>query len=146
MWNIPPKSSGTTSVGVYVHGDGKVTICNVGDSRIVLGTTDGINPPHTKIQALPLSKDHTPYRPDERTRCIESGARILSFGQIDPSTADDPDVEDPPRVWARNGNYPGTAFTRSLGDSVAERLGVCAEPAMLTLPHQQENLPLPLCM
>eukprot|EP00959_Pyramimonas_sp_CCMP1952_P082441 1722841-Pyramimonas_sp.AAC.1 len=24
--------------------------------------------------------------------------------------------------------YPGTAFTRSIGDSAAERIGVCAEP------------------
>lgn len=29
------------------------------------------------------------------------------------------DDGDPPRLWARDGNYPGTAFTRSLGDSSA---------------------------
>ena len=26
------------------------------------------------------------------------------------------DDGDPPRLWAQGGNYPGTAFTRSLGD------------------------------
>jgi len=33
---------------------------------------------------------------------------------------------DPPRIWSRYGEYPGTAFTRSLGDSIAEELGVYA--------------------
>ena len=39
---------------------------------------------------------------------------------------------DPPRVWSPAGNYPGTAFTRSIGDAMAEDLGVFAEPEMLT--------------
>ena len=38
------------------------------------------------------------------------------------------DDGDPPRLWLPNGSYPGTAFTRSLGDAVAERIGVIAEP------------------
>jgi hypothetical protein len=33
---------------------------------------------------------------------------------------------DPPRIWSKYGEYPGTAFTRSLGDSIAEELGVYA--------------------
>jgi hypothetical protein len=33
---------------------------------------------------------------------------------------------DPPRIWSKYGEYPGTAFTRSLGDSIAEELGVFA--------------------
>ena len=39
---------------------------------------------------------------------------------------------DPPRIWSPHGEYPGTAFTRSLGDSYAEELGVFAEPEMIT--------------
>ena len=94
-----------------------------------------MNNNNEKIQAVPLSKDHTPYRQDEAARCRAAGARIMSMGQIDPSTHEpgDEDVEDPPRVWASDGKYPGTAFTRSLGDSVAERLGVNAEPELLTM-------------
>lgn len=38
---------------------------------------------------------------------------------------------DPPRVWSPKGDYPGTAFTRSLGDCVAEECGVIAEPEIL---------------
>lgn len=127
--------SGTTSVSVYLH-DNRITVCNVGDSRIVLGTaiSNGSNS-GGGVQAVPLSRDHTPYRSDESARCTMMGARILSFGQINPAPGgDDEDVEDPPRIWAAGGNYPGTAFTRSIGDSVAERLGVFAEPEMVTLP------------
>jgi hypothetical protein len=31
------------------------------------------------------------------------------------------DDGDPPRLWSPLGNYPGTAFTRSIGDSGAAR-------------------------
>jgi len=39
---------------------------------------------------------------------------------------------DPPRIWSPHGDYPGTAFTRSLGDAIAEELGVFSEPEMIT--------------
>ena len=90
-------------MGVYVH-NGMITACNVGDSRLVLGT---MNNNDEKIQAVPLSKDHTntPYRQDEAARCRAAGSRIMSMGQIDPSTHEPGDevVEDPPRVWAFDG-------------------------------------------
>ena len=38
---------------------------------------------------------------------------------------------DPPRVWAPGKSFPGCAFTRSIGDSVAEQIGVFAEPELL---------------
>ena len=41
-------------------------------------------------------------------------------------------VCDPPRVWMHRKNYPGTSFTRSLGDSIAKQIGVIAEPEMLS--------------
>jgi CRP-like cAMP-binding protein len=46
---------------------------------------------------------------------------------------------DPPRVWSPHGEYPGTAFTRSLGDAIAEELGVFAEPEMLTREVTKED-------
>ena len=39
---------------------------------------------------------------------------------------------DPPRVWVKGQDYPGCAFTRSLGDYIADDIGVCAEPEILT--------------
>ena len=38
---------------------------------------------------------------------------------------------DPPRVWEQNMQRPGCAFTRSIGDHVAEKIGVFAEPEPL---------------
>lgn len=53
------------------------------------------------------------------------GARVLTLEQVEGFK--DPEVEcwgteeedggDPPRLWSPNGQYPGTAFTRSIGDS-----------------------------
>ena len=53
------------------------------------------------------------------------GARVLTLDQLE--GLKDPNVEhwgneedndgDPPRLWAPNATYPGTAFTRSIGDS-----------------------------
>lgn len=36
------------------------------------------------------------------------------------------------RVWHPTMDFPGTAFSRSIGDSLAEELGVIADPEMVT--------------
>lgn len=153
--------SGTTAISVFVHGRrNRVTVANVGDSRAVIGKLVSQNPNNGQksIKAFPLSRDQTPYRKDERIRCKATGARILSLDQLeglepidemaDDSQNEDGDLElgeeldeggDPPRVWSPNGDYPGTAFTRSLGDAMAEELGVYAEPEMLTKELQPED-------
>jgi serine/threonine protein phosphatase PrpC/CRP-like cAMP-binding protein len=151
--SIDDSLSGTTAISLYLHGRrNRMTISNVGDSRAVLGQVDK-RPGARSLKALPLSRDQTPYRRDERKRVKAAGARILSLDQLeglepinDDSVSDlsghqeddfvlgeelDEDG-DPPRVWAQNGDYPGTAFTRSIGDAMAEELGVFAEPEMLT--------------
>lgn len=142
--------SGTTSISAYFHGPrNRVTICNVGDSRAIMGTRKNdrkstVSP----LRAQPLSRDQTPYRKDERQRVKECGARILSLDQIeglepemDGEWNDATELDlgeeidewgDPPRVWSPHGEYPGTAFTRSIGDSIAEELGVTAEPEIIT--------------
>eukprot|EP00339_Tiarina_fusa_P012953 CAMPEP_0117002996 /NCGR_PEP_ID=MMETSP0472-20121206/4464_1 /TAXON_ID=693140 ORGANISM="Tiarina fusus, Strain LIS" /NCGR_SAMPLE_ID=MMETSP0472 /ASSEMBLY_ACC=CAM_ASM_000603 /LENGTH=748 /DNA_ID=CAMNT_0004703499 /DNA_START=143 /DNA_END=2389 /DNA_ORIENTATION=- len=152
--------SGSTAISMYCHGRrNRVTICNVGDSRAVLGkaTQEGGSGRRQVLKAFPLSRDQTPYRRDERARIKSTGARILSLDQLeglepindrDESQNDDGDLElgeeldeggDPPRVWSPNGDYPGTAFTRSLGDAMAEELGVFAEPEMLTRDIKPED-------
>lgn len=35
-----------------------------------------------------------------------------------------------PRLWSPHGKFPGAAFSRSIGDAVAEELGVTAEPEL----------------
>ena len=146
--HIDDSLSGTTAISAYIHGKrNRITIANVGDSRAVLGqevTVQGAK----SLKALPLSRDQTPYRKDERKRIRQTGARILSLDQLeglepipDEESGSEGDLVlgeeldeggDPPRVWSPNGDYPGTAFTRSVGDAMAEELGVFAEPELLT--------------
>jgi len=130
--------SGTTSISALLVGT-TIFVSNVGDSRaiIVSETAEG------RMIAKPLSNDQTPYRKDERERCKRYGARILSLDQIegfkeihenwdDLNLGDDIDEGgDPPRIWHQGQRLPGCAFTRSLGDAVAEDLGVVAEPEIL---------------
>ena len=96
--------------------------------------------------ALPLSRDQTPWRKDERERVKAAGACVWSIDQVEgrePFHDDwgdafegDKVVDytlDPPRLWIAGKEYPGTAFTRSLGDWIAESIGVIADPEMMTL-------------
>ena len=136
--SIDTSFSGTTSITVVIR-DKTMFVNNVGDSRAIVISKDG-----DKVLVSPMSSDHTPYRKDERFRVMKYGARILSVDQVlqnevqindnwgDITLGDDLDeAGDPPRVWAQDGAFPGTAFTRSLGDQVAEGLGVTAEPEIL---------------
>ena len=159
---VDDRLSGTTAISAFIHGRrNRVTICNVGDSRAVLGkksTEENGYGQNQALKAFPLSRDQTPYRKDERIRIRKTGARILSLDQLeglepiidkdDDPDNDEGDIElgeeldeggDPPRVWSPNGDYPGTAFTRSLGDYMAEELGVFAEPEMLTRDIKPED-------
>jgi serine/threonine protein phosphatase PrpC len=116
---------------------GRTLYCgNVGDSRAVIAERKG-----KKLVAMDLSSDQTPFRADECERVRLCGARVLTLDQLeglkDPSVqtwgGEEDDDGDPPRLWVQNGMYPGTAFTRSIGDSVAERIGVNAVPEVRTL-------------
>lgn len=172
--------SGTTSISAYLQGNrNRITICNVGDSRAIIGravssaeaasvtssSTTSIKSPggtstSSSLKSFALSRDQTPYRLDERVRIRRAGGRILSLDQveglekIDLKAAELDELKlqeggenkgdelvlgeeideggDPPRVWHPIGDYPGTAFTRSFGDKVAEELGCFAVPEMLT--------------
>lgn len=128
--------SGTTGITVFISGD-QLVCANVGDSRAIIARKiDG------KLRASHLSNDQTPFRKDERTRLKKAGAKIMTLEQIEGNEpmhenwgtelgAEIDEVGDPPRVWDETLEKPGCAFTRSLGDSVAESCGVFAEPELL---------------
>ncbi|MBA0570826.1 hypothetical protein Golob_004434 [Gossypium lobatum] len=73
---------------------------------------------------------------DEYERVKLCGARVLSIDQVEGFK--DPNIQnwgeeenegsDPLRLWIPNGMYPGTTFTRSVGDSTAKKIGVIADP------------------
>jgi serine/threonine protein phosphatase PrpC len=149
--------SGTTAITAGFH-FGRLTVCNVGDSRAVMGhrlyggeeqeeitQESDLSAEVGKLVAIPLSKDQTPYRADERERLKKAGSAIMTVDQMEgrvPATDENWDhvnlgeeidlSGDPPRVWAKGCNFPGCAFTRSLGDLIADRIGVYAEPEILT--------------
>lgn len=120
--------SGTTACVVYVNGS-ELVVSNVGDSRCVLAVKNG-----GVMKAKDLSWDQTPFVDSEVERVEQAGARVLTLGQME---GDKPlgkiwtnEMEcdgDPPRLWVKDGFYPGTAFTRSLGDSIAKSIGVTAD-------------------
>merc|ERR1740117_1652790 len=128
--------SGTTAITAYFDGR-EVCVANIGDSRAVIGEQKG-----RRIIAYSLSIDQTPYRQDERERVKQAGAVIMSCDQLEGivpfhenwgvNLGEELDNGgDPPRVWAPGKSFPGCAFTRSIGDSVAESIGVFAEPELL---------------
>lgn len=133
--HIDDSMSGTTAITALLVGD-MLYVANVGDSRAVLAVKEG-----NRVVAKDLSSDQTPFRKDECERVKSCGARVLSVDQVE--GLKDPDIQswgdeeteggDPPRLWVQNGMYPGTAFTRSVGDSTAESIGVVAVPEVSTV-------------
>ncbi|MBA0749599.1 hypothetical protein Gogos_003503, partial [Gossypium gossypioides] len=127
---IDDTMSGTTAITVLVVGD-TLYLANDGDSRAVIAVKNG-----DQILAEDLSMDQTSFRKDEYERVKLCGARVLSIDQVEGFK--DPNIQnwgeeeneggDPPRLWIPNEMYPGTAFTRSVGDSTAEKIGVIADP------------------
>ena len=109
-----------------------------------LVNADGVKYEPGSVIAIPLSEDQTPYRKDDRERLMRAGARIRTIDQLSGSKTVDENFDDfnfgvdideegdPPRVYCQDHDYPGTAFSRSLGDTIAEDIGVNAEPEMLT--------------
>lgn len=112
--------SGTTALMGVVSG-ATLTVAHVGDSRAVLATRAA---PGAAPTARQLTVDHTPRVPEEHERVTRAGAVILTVDQLEGIKDKSlqcwgPEFDgdgDPPRVWAPNADWPGTAFTRSLGD------------------------------
>lgn len=119
--------SGTTASSVWISGR-RAFIANTGDSRTVLGcaSESGL------IVAMDLTHDQTPFRSDERKRVIRAGARIMTMGErhgeCGPLTPEEYNADDPPRCYLQKQAAPGTAFTRSIGDAIAETIGVISTP------------------
>lgn len=134
---IDDSLSGTTGVTVVLKGD-CLHIANVGDSRAIIASESG-----DTVKFSALSSDQTPFRKDERDRLRLKGAQIMTLDQIEGNeplhdnwgaeTGEEIDeVGDPPRVWDGTLERPGCAFTRSIGDAIAEKVGVHAEPEIMT--------------
>lgn len=108
--------SGTTGVMATVY-DGLLTVANIGDSRIIVGTASG----GAGVRGVDVSNDHKPDLPAERQRIERAGGRVFAIEYDDGGPS-------PHRVWLRDQNIPGLAMSRSLCDTVAKIAGVISEP------------------
>mmetsp|Transcript_2407 Transcript_2407/g.4345 ORF Transcript_2407/g.4345 Transcript_2407/m.4345 type:complete len:1062 (+) Transcript_2407:50-3235(+) len=135
--NFDTELSGTTAITVMIRGC-TLFVNNVGDSRAVVA----VRGDNGMLKAEHLSIDQTPFRKDERERVKKCGAIVMTIDQIEGlepihenwgiNLGEEVDESgDPPRVWEQNMQRPGCAFTRSIGDHVAEKIGVFAEPEPL---------------
>ena len=133
--------SGTTACMALLQ-DNMLYVANVGDSRAVLAQRKPVQTSESEpdspesapenisnLLAVELTTDQTPFREDECERVQLAGARVMTLDQMEGIKdrgvrcwTNEADCDgDPPRLWAPTGTYPGTAFTRSIGDSGKEK-------------------------
>jgi serine/threonine protein phosphatase PrpC len=121
--------SGTTLCLIIIRNQ-EVTICNIGDSKVVLGRSSG---QVSAYEAQELSFDHKPDLVCEHTRIIASGGRVFAVRYQDGTVG-------PPRVWLGHLNAPGLAMSRSLGDFVVHTAGVVSTPDISTYPIHEDSI------
>ena len=103
--------SGSTVVLSHISNE-KIVCANCGDSRAILITINN--------NIIKMSRDHKPNLPDEKKRIINSGGRVDKIYGMGPY-----------RVWSKDGDYPGLAMSRSIGDTLAHKVGVSGVPEIM---------------
>jgi hypothetical protein len=99
---------------IFIYTGHTITIANIGDSRITLGSKRNTkiiekdmmeNPhlPNSLLEATPLSIDHKPSIQSEKERILLSGGRVFSVEYED-------GTKGPERVWLSHMNIPGYHF------------------------------------
>lgn len=119
--SVNTEFSGTTGVVCLAQGR-TIYSAWVGDSRAVLGRRRvGDDTTH---ETIALSEDHKPGDPEEKQRIQLAG------GRVDRLIDEDGEAIGPYRVWHPTRWTPGLAMSRSFGDMLAHRCGVCTEPTV----------------
>ena len=103
--------SGSTAVVVRITKE-KIICANCGDSRAIL--VNGLG------NIVKLSRDHKPELADEKRRIVAAGGRVDRIYGMGPY-----------RVWFKDGDYPGLAMSRSIGDTLAHKVGVSNIPEIM---------------
>jgi len=76
----------------------------------------------TRMNSVQLTRDQKPEDPEELQRISNAGGRVQRL------TDNAGNKIGPYRVWIKNGNSPGLAMSRSIGDMIAKNIGVISEP------------------
>jgi serine/threonine protein phosphatase PrpC len=120
--------SGSTLVSVVLRGNDLIC-ANVGDSRAILASKSFDKP----WKIVQISRDHKCGLPEEIARIEAKGGRVAPlkdfFGQ----------PVGPDRVWVKSHHYPGLAMSRSIGDKVAQAVGVNALPEIFKRKLRQKD-------
>eukprot|EP00956_Cyclotella_meneghiniana_P022195 scaffold41616_cov66-Cyclotella_meneghiniana.AAC.3 len=121
---IDASQSGTTATSLFITKD-FLHVANVGDSRCLL--VEHIDEGNVTL-VKPLTQDHTPDQDSEIKRIEAHGGVVMTSNQYDTNNDSNSINFQQKRIWSKEGKGPGTAFTRSIGDSIAKELGVIADP------------------
>ena len=107
-------------------------IANVGDSRAII-IKEEKSQKNDKWTFKQLSRDHKPTEEDEFKRIIEAD------GEIEAIEDDEGNWTGPLRVWEKGSEGPGLAMTRSLGDKIGKKIGVCCTPEVTKYDIKEED-------
>lgn len=119
------RDDGSTALCVVIEGttvgEAVLHCANVGDCRAVL-CRDG--------QAIPLSEDHKPNRPDEKKRIAEAGGVVMDMNGVARVT----DKLGAKGQARKKGDVPRyLAVSRAMGDLWHKTCGVISEPDVKTI-------------
>ena len=118
--------SGSTCILIFKIGN-KLICSNVGDSRAILIKNKIEN--NNLYQCITLSNDQKPNNPEEKQRIEKMGGEVEQTYEENGNNTPKPSGIF--RVWKKECDYPGLAISRSLGDKVAELIGVICDPEIL---------------
>ena len=86
-----------------------------------------LNKKDKEYEFIELSHDHKPENKEERERIEKLGGEVAQEYLI----GKEEEPTGPFRVWCKGYDYPGIAISRSLGDKIAELIGVVSDPDIL---------------
>ena len=100
--------SGTTLCQLILF-ENKLISINIGDSKAILIKNQN--------EIINLTTEHKPNIFSEKIRIEQNGGEIKRLNS-----------QTPFRVYVKGQSYPGIAMSRSLGDKISKKIGVCNEP------------------
>ena len=133
--------SGTTIV-LVIQLEEKIICANTGDSRAIAIYDERNDDNLANSKIFHLSYDCKPNLPNEKRRIYEAGGVVEKAYYSD---AEDDDEHIPFRVWAKDGDYPGLAMSRSIGDMDAKKVGVIPDPQFVEYTIDNHSKYLLIC-